>query len=310
MLGNRTDYEQLEAFLAAPAGAVSAQFRDSLMLDALAEAVTDVTRRYGADTTAWRWGAVHVAELRHPLTKSFDLPPVARGGDGNTVFATGGANYRQTSGASYRQVIDLGDFGRVVTNYDKRKFDTEVPGADAIVAERPNYAVAARSKRGGYESRRDDDRVIQEVNQTIKSNSAPAAASLNHANLLFGTRKYDSAIPYYDKVLKLQPGNAEALNYRGALAMLGELNAALEDCNEALRIKPNNPSALDHRGLAYLKLGKPDEALDDYNQALKINPESPQALFGRGVAKLMKGDTVLCDSCGHYNGREIVPIEA
>jgi len=114
VLGNRADYEQLEAFLAAPAGAVSAQSRDSLMLDALAEAVTDVSRRYGADTTAWRWGTVHLAELHHPLAKSFDLPPVSRAGDANTVFATGGANYRQTSGASYRQVIDLGDFDNSV----------------------------------------------------------------------------------------------------------------------------------------------------------------------------------------------------
>jgi len=70
----------------------------------------DITKRFGADTTAWRWGTVHVAELRHPLTRSFDLPAVSRAGDANTVFATGGANYRQTSGASYRQIIDLGDF--------------------------------------------------------------------------------------------------------------------------------------------------------------------------------------------------------
>jgi penicillin amidase len=73
-----------------------------------------VTRRFGSDTTQWRWGKVHVAELRHPLARSFDLPAVSRGGDANTVFATGGANYRQSSGASYRQVIDLGDFDNSV----------------------------------------------------------------------------------------------------------------------------------------------------------------------------------------------------
>ena len=128
--------------------------------------------------------------------------------------------------------------------------------------------------------------MIHEVNQTIKGNKAPAMASLNHANLQFGTRNYDRAIPYYDRALKLQPDNAEALNGRcGALAMVGELKAALEDCNEALRPKPNSPGALDHRGLAYLKLGQPDEAIVDYEEALKLNPDSPEALFGRGVAK-------------------------
>ena len=39
---------------------------------------------------------------------------MSRAGDANTVFATGGANYRQTAGASYRQVIDLGDFDNSV----------------------------------------------------------------------------------------------------------------------------------------------------------------------------------------------------
>jgi len=123
VLGNRTDYEELEAFLAAPAGAVSARARDSMLVGALAEAATDVTRRFGADTTAWRWGTVHVAELRHPLARSFDLPPVSRAGDANTVFATGGGNYRQSAGASYRQIIDLGDFDNSVA--------TNVPGQSA-----------------------------------------------------------------------------------------------------------------------------------------------------------------------------------
>ena len=110
VLGNRADFEELEEFLPAPSGAVSAAARDSLMVGALADAVAEVTRRFGADTTKWRWGTVHVAELHHPLARAFDLPPVSRAGDGNTVFATGGANFLQTSGASYREVIDLGDF--------------------------------------------------------------------------------------------------------------------------------------------------------------------------------------------------------
>ena len=110
VVGARADYERVDAFFAAPAGAVSAAFRDSILVGTLADAVADVARRFGTDTTKWRWGDVHVADFRHPLASAFDLPPVSRAGDANTVFATGGANYRQTAGASYREVIDLGDF--------------------------------------------------------------------------------------------------------------------------------------------------------------------------------------------------------
>ena len=122
MLGNRADYEELEQYLSAPGGAVSSRGRDSLLLAALDEAVADITRRFGADTTAWRWGKIHVAELRHPLARSFDLPPVSRAGDANTVFATGGGNYRQSSGASYRQVIDLGDFEGVAQLFARARY--------------------------------------------------------------------------------------------------------------------------------------------------------------------------------------------
>ena len=114
VIGNRPDYEELERFLAAPAGAVSAGVRDSMLVESLADAASEIARRFGTDTTQWRWGTLHVAELRHPLARAFDLPPVSRAGDGNTVFATGGANYRQTAGASYREVIDLGDFDNSV----------------------------------------------------------------------------------------------------------------------------------------------------------------------------------------------------
>ena len=82
-----------------------------------------------------------------------------------------------------------------------------MPSGDVAITAGPNYAIAASNRTSAYENKRDDDRVIQEVNQTIKGNNAPAMASLNHANLLYGTANYDRAIPYYDQALKLQPGN-------------------------------------------------------------------------------------------------------
>jgi penicillin G amidase len=39
---------------------------------------------------------------------------VARGGDGNTINATGGTGYRQTSGASFREILDLADWDNSV----------------------------------------------------------------------------------------------------------------------------------------------------------------------------------------------------
>lgn len=64
------------------------------------------------------WGDVHTILFRHPLGKTeWNVGPLARPGDANTVNATSGANLRQTAGASYRQIIDLADWDRsVMTN--------------------------------------------------------------------------------------------------------------------------------------------------------------------------------------------------
>jgi len=95
-------------------GANPTRALDSIAVASLDSAIATLTRRFGADRGAWVYGKVHVAELRHPVSSAFDLPSVARGGDGTTVFATGGANYRQTSGASYREIFDLSDWDRSV----------------------------------------------------------------------------------------------------------------------------------------------------------------------------------------------------
>lgn len=123
MLAGGSDYEALEVWLSRPSASL-----DSALVGALDDAAADLTRRFGPDRERWQWGALHQATFRHPLSPRYDLPAVSRGGDGNTVFATGGANYRQTSGASFREVIDLGDFdGSWVTNVPGQSADPRSP---------------------------------------------------------------------------------------------------------------------------------------------------------------------------------------
>lgn len=125
LLAPRPEYDWLELYLQRTQGTPAA---DSVLLGALDEAVAELTRRFGADRLAWAWGTVHVAAFRHPLSKQYDLTPASRSGDGNTVNATGGANFRQTAGASFREIIDLADFDRsIVTNVPGQSADPRSP---------------------------------------------------------------------------------------------------------------------------------------------------------------------------------------
>ena len=94
--------------------------RRAVLLESLQEAFTELTSTLGKDSAGWRWGDLHTIGFRHPLSNSlarrtvFDLEPVERGGDGFTPNATRGPGYSQSSGASYRHILDVGDWDRSV----------------------------------------------------------------------------------------------------------------------------------------------------------------------------------------------------
>jgi penicillin G amidase len=97
--------------------------RDALLAKSLDEAVAELTKRFGADMQAWKYGQerYHHALIEHPLSDvvnestraKLTVGPLPRGGDGNTVSATGGAD-NQTSGGSLKIVADTEDWDNSV----------------------------------------------------------------------------------------------------------------------------------------------------------------------------------------------------
>ncbi|WP_308282460.1 penicillin acylase family protein [Pseudonocardia nigra] len=90
----------------------------ALLLDTLAAAVRETRELLGPDPGAWAWGRLHHARLEHPaaLLLPDDFPgtqvgPLPRGGSGNTVGNTAHDDtFRQTAGATFRIVVDVGDW--------------------------------------------------------------------------------------------------------------------------------------------------------------------------------------------------------
>jgi penicillin amidase len=92
--------------------------RRQLLLSTLLDAGRELQDKEGLDPALWSWGAMHTMTFRHSLDRLpgakalFDLGPVARPGDGNTVDATGTGNagFQQIAGASYREIFDLSNW--------------------------------------------------------------------------------------------------------------------------------------------------------------------------------------------------------
>ncbi|MDP9414586.1 MAG: penicillin acylase family protein [Pseudomonadota bacterium] len=94
--------------------------RDRLFNEALAAGWAEAMRLMGEDPAGWRWGALHQVRIAHPLSRlpaiAAAFPPIEggqSGGDHYTVNARWVASsrgYRTSGGASYLQVIDVGDW--------------------------------------------------------------------------------------------------------------------------------------------------------------------------------------------------------
>lgn len=111
--------------------------RNALLLESLEGAVAELEDKLGSEMDGWRYGQpdYHHAYLRHPLGNAVDpstrslleVGPLPRGGYGSTVNQTGNGD-NQTSGASFRIIVDTGDWDRAVgMNTPGQSGDTRSP---------------------------------------------------------------------------------------------------------------------------------------------------------------------------------------
>jgi penicillin amidase len=131
---------KIVGWLVAPPGEFGADplvARDSLLIASLNQAVLGLDEELGSDWSAWRYGqpAYKHALIRHPLSAAvddatrrlLDVGPAARGGNSYTVNNTGRGN-NQTSGASFRFIIDTGNWdGAVGANTPGQSGDPDDP---------------------------------------------------------------------------------------------------------------------------------------------------------------------------------------
>ena len=98
-------------------GAEPEKGRNQLIERSFDSAVERLRKLEGRDSAKWTWGQLHYMQFRHSLSPIVpDLGPLPRSGDGETVGATGhyGASFEQVAGASYREILDPGDWDNSV----------------------------------------------------------------------------------------------------------------------------------------------------------------------------------------------------
>lgn len=114
--------EAMREVLAAPEAWLGAGGRETLadlLRSTLSEAYIEAAELLGPDPAAWAWGSLHTNLQPHllgGLEPDWNVGPVPIGGSGQTVNATHSfpEDYSQTIGASFRMVVDVGEWDNSV----------------------------------------------------------------------------------------------------------------------------------------------------------------------------------------------------
>ena len=118
-----------------------------------------------------------------------------------------------------------------------------------------------------------------------------ADALNDRGNALDTLRRRNEALASYEQALRVQPEHLHARNGRAnMLQAFGRLDEALAGYDSALALDGNYVHAWNGRGNTLMALNRHREALQAYLRAQSIQPAHPDANFNEGLARLSMGD--------------------
>jgi arylsulfatase A-like enzyme/Tfp pilus assembly protein PilF len=99
-------------------------------------------------------------------------------------------------------------------------------------------------------------------------------------NMSFLQKRYDKAVPYFEKCISLNAESAGAHNMLAAIAILRRDAASAErHIGEALRINPKLANAHYNQAQVFEEQGRPREAEAEYLRELQITPKHFKAMY-------------------------------
>lgn len=145
--------------------------------------------------------------------------------------------------------------------------------------------------------------ILAFVSPTLGQTNTSTIYWFNKGMDLYNQNNYSGALQAYDKVLEIDPQDAEAWNNKGsALGVLGRYDDAAQAFSRAIEINSSYAEAWYNLGAVYDLQGDLDEAIHAYNKATIIDPSYQKAL----IAKNADIDIIMSSTpnCG-CNGNQV-----
>ncbi|NWG27068.1 MAG: tetratricopeptide repeat protein [Ignavibacteriaceae bacterium] len=116
---------------------------------------------------------------------------------------------------------------------------------------------------------------LTELQEAVEKNPSDTLALKNYADFLSASHKMNEAIPFYEKILKINPKRTDIYF---SLAIIYYTKQDFTKCEEAnnkvLSFDPKNQMALYNLGAVAATQGKTEKAKEYWNKVISINPVS------------------------------------
>jgi len=127
-------------------------------------------------------------------------------------------------------------------------------------------------------------------NRAVRISPNYAGAYNNRGTAYAGLGKYEAAIESYDTAIRLKPDDPvyyfnKAMAYRD----LGRYQKAIEILNQAIQKKSNYIEAYNNKGAIYGSIGQPESAIAAYNEVIRLGPNNDTGYYNRAIAQAALG---------------------
>jgi len=163
------------------------------------------------------------------------------------------------------------------------------PGAAATTAAAP---AAQSTQAGGGNTQRQapalDEAKVQSLTTILQSDPKNASAALQLANTYFDAERWNDAITWYERTVKLEPSNVDANTDLGvAYYYVNRTDEALGTFERSLKLDPRHTKTLLNKGIV-LAFGKEDlqAASAEWEKVVELAPESPE---GQAARRALEG---------------------
>ncbi|WED24479.1 hypothetical protein L3Q72_16520 [Vibrio sp. JC009] len=130
-------------------------------------------------------------------------------------------------------------------------------------------------------------RIISENNREIEIINEVHNLWLRAQNAQTAEQKME----IFDEILKIRPGDLEALTYKADAAMeMREYHWAMSLCNRVLEVDDNNAHALYQRACAYSRLGAEEQAIYDLQKSIEASASIKELAAEEPDFELLRGN--------------------